>query len=864
MKKYVLAVLFLVIDCSFAIGQITIHAVQITSPLANEEICVASSVPISATFKNGDNTTRTLIAHFQIYNIVTRNHVYSQTDTLRNVPAGASVDTTFPAYVTNPNILNQLGSFLACAGVTELNNTGWPFADSSCVRIFGIRTTALSFRDPSDNYSKTAAGDIPDQTKWVSLGAKVVEGENETWDPPPPKYMKADGGVGPDTLFAPVIRMDRSDVNGNIYSGSGVGDTLVSFPFNLTAQTRVVLTFDFMRAGKHLYPDLWDAVTMNGPEQTVLGSSGEVIRPGDSLILEFKDTSEPACNPSAGGWKEIVGIDGGQDLEFQSFWIFFNYTSALCKIGGKVLPAIPLDRKYFNNGFRFRLRLKAKNDEKGSTPKDDDDPWYVDNLSLQVPFLPEIEVKWAHVVTPYTKIPFSAAAALPVFVSIRNNFSGYISPPLPIVVEIDDTNGQILYKRTDTITSLAGGADTIIRFPDWNAQNANNNSSAFIVKVSLASASYDDYTPDNHTFSNFFLNVEKGDNAIQEYAYDDAGITPGRGQGNDIPFLTKITGQGVGFSSSSGSYAMKFVLPETDTVYGSRIYFGGGNSAPDGIRISLLQGNPNSCVPGDPVQPAGKTVLEEVRRGGVFDQFWPYYFPQPVVLPAGTYWLAVSQLSLESIMLGGDLSRGGGVIRIASDTAPQISPIYSNPYGTQWSPTQNNGDVSCAFAVEVTAGSGNWLPWAAGSGFWPTNNFGSGNQAYSWNPVVAAPFIRGGSYMPMIRVMVGSLGSIRSGIGGEHPKNFGFEEIYPNPITPSSGSAEFRFILSESGSVSLSIYDGMGREIRKLSLGELEEGIHSGRWDGRDGNGLFVSPGIYFCRLSEGSRSAQGKIIVVR
>lgn len=97
-----------------------------------------SSIPISASFKNRDTTSRTLLARFVIRNIVTKVSTYIYSDTLLHVPGGTSVDTTFPDYVTNPNILSQLGSFLACASITAIDSQGvpipdWAFADSSSI-----------------------------------------------------------------------------------------------------------------------------------------------------------------------------------------------------------------------------------------------------------------------------------------------------------------------------------------------------------------------------------------------------------------------------------------------------------------------------------------------------------------------------------------------------------------------------------------------------------------------------------------------------------------------------------------------------------------------------------------------------------
>ncbi len=862
MKKYILAVLSLIMTCSVANAQHS-NAIQIHSPAPNEEICLASSIPISASFKNNDTISRTIIARFVIRNIVTNIADYFNADTLRNISPGASIDTIFTPYITNPNILNQLGSFLACASIVALDSAGypitdWTFADSSCVRIFGIRTTALPFNEPSDGYSKTLKSDIPDQTKWVSLGATIVDGNLETWDPPPPRYDDSSGGVGPDGLLDPVIRLDRSDANNKLYDGSGVGDTLISFPFNLLGQTKCILAFDFMRGGRNLYPDLWDSQMMLGPEQTVLNKNGEVLRSGDSLILEFKDTSESSCNPNL--WNRIAAIDGGLDAEFQSCLVKLNVASATLKITGKAPDTIAFSQNYFNSKFRYRLRLKANNNADGtSSTKDDDDPWYIDNISLQVPRRPEIEVRWVRVVTPYTKIPFSAASALPVYFSVRNNETD-VAIGFPVNVLILDSKGDTAYFQTISVHSLRGGADTVVRLPDWNAQHfvTDKFPITFTVNAALASSSYDNYTQDNGTFSTFYLNCDVSANAIQEFAYDD-GI-------NDIPAITRIVNAGIGFSNSSGSYAMKFTLPHSDTVFGGRIYFTDASGSPDGIRISLFKDDPINCTPGEIFKRAdgSDVMLTDVRRGNLFNQFWPYYFPTPAVVPAGSYWLVISQLGLNNFQMGGNVSRGGGSITVADSIAPHISPIYSSPYGTQWSPTKNNGDVSCAYAIETPAASGNWKKWMPESGWWPTNFSGTGNQQVTWNPNIAPPFNRGGSFLPLMRVMVGSVSTPYNKITVNKRRDFGFDEIYPNPITSASASVELHFILSEDGLATLIIYDEMGREVRRLIRSTFEKGKHVERWDGRDANGSTLSQGIYFCRLTERGKSASAKLIIVK
>ena len=732
-----------------------VRAIQVSYPPRNFEICLGTSVTPKAKFTNVDSILHQSIkVRFQIRNVVTGIAVYSRVLILLNVPPGGSVDTSFAPYATNPNILAQLGTFNACGVATTFDSSDinlgdqWPFDDTVCTRVFGVRRTTQPYRDASNNYSKTSSADIPDQTLWISIGAQVVDGEDATWDPPPPRDLNGTG-YGPDGFHSPVIRIDRSDVDGNQYGPNNTGDTLMSFPINLQGQTRANLTFDYMRSGKQYYPWLWDADAMLGPEQTVVNINGAVVRPGDSLVLEFKKPTEPGCNPAASGWNQITAIDGGRDFEFKQFFMTLQSLKTV---------------NYFTADFRFRFRLKAKYDAPNPPPPvDDDDPWFIDNPTVIVPKKPEIEVMWVRIVNPYTKIPASQAVTLPVYVDVKN-MSSDVAIAFPIKVQILDPSGNTIYWQTVTVNSLQAGTDSVIQMPNWNAQDATAGNSTYIANAWLNQPGYDSYEDDNGTYTKFNLNVETGDNAVQEFAYDHAGVTPSVGGGNDMPNIVQIAGAGIGFSNFNGSFASKFKLSTKDTVYGVRVYFANANQAPDYIRVSLLNGDPSSCTPQDTVLQAGvQTTFQDVRRGGFFNQFWSYFFPKPIILAGGAdagatkgiYWISVSQLGLNNFENGGDLSRGGGWIKVADGLTPQIVPIYNSPYGTQYGngPADNDGDVSCVWAIEVTAGSGAWAKWMPTSGWWPTMGPAGLPLAIKTN-VNFGPQIWGGSYTPMIRPLV--------------------------------------------------------------------------------------------------------------
>ncbi len=721
-----------------------VRAVAVVFPTRNYEICLGTSVRPAASYMNVDLVAQTFKVKFQIRNVVTGVAVYGRVVTLNNMlPGQTRVDSSFASYTTNPNLLTQLGTFKACAVATSYGATDqflgdqWPFDDTVCIRVFGIRTTNLPFNDPSNDYSVTQAGEIPDQRKWVSIGAQVVDGDATSYDPPPPRTAPDDpNGYGASAMKSPVIKLDRIDIDGNVYSGSNVGDTLVSFPFNLVGQSKATLSFAYQRSGTNVYPWLWDAQTLFGPEWTILNAANQVVRAGDSLLIEYKLPTQPACNPAANGWRYIAAIDGGQDFQYKKIGVTLE----------KFKPGL----NFFTKDFRFRLRLKAKFDAATPPPDDDGDDWFIDNIALQVPRKPEIEVMWVRVVTPYTKQPASQAVSMPIYVHLANN-STDVAVAFPVRVQILSQSGNTVYWAIQTVTSLRGGTDTTIAMPNWNAQVAGE-SGDFVVHAWLAQNGYDSYTDDNGTFTKFFLDVNSGGPDPQEFAYDD--------NTNDWPGITLFNGEGVGFSNFSGSFATKFKLQAKDTLYGVRVYFANGNQSPDAIRISVLKGNPGCFPSGDTV---GGGLIEDVRKGQLFNQFWPYYFPKPIVLSGGTnsptqgyYWISIGQLSLDQMMMGADVSRGGGRVNVADGISPRIQAMYNDPLGTLHGQYNSTGDVSCVWAIEQTASSGTWGTWMPSVGWWPTNGAVAGGWGLRWatNPRVSFPYNIGGSYTPMIRAMV--------------------------------------------------------------------------------------------------------------
>ncbi len=88
------------------------------------------------------------------------------------------------------------------------------------------------------------------------------------------------------------------------------------------------------------------------------------------------------------------------------------------------------------------------------------------------------------------------------------------------------------------------------------------------------------------------------------------------------------------------------------------------------------------------------------------------------------------------------------------------------------------------------------------------------------------------------------------------PARFSLEQNYPNPFNPAT---KVRFELRVTGSVSLKIYDVLGREVETLVSGEKRPGKYEIVWNA----GRFAS-GIYFYRLSAGGFSQVRKMILIK
>jgi hypothetical protein len=91
---------------------------------------------------------------------------------------------------------------------------------------------------------------------------------------------------------------------------------------------------------------------------------------------------------------------------------------------------------------------------------------------------------------------------------------------------------------------------------------------------------------------------------------------------------------------------------------------------------------------------------------------------------------------------------------------------------------------------------------------------------------------------------------------GEVPGVYVLEPNYPNPFNPTTS---IRFSLPQAGSVTLRVFDMLGRQITTLVDDALPAGWHSVTWDAHG-----ASSGIYLYHLQAGSFQASRRMTLIK
>lgn len=93
------------------------------------------------------------------------------------------------------------------------------------------------------------------------------------------------------------------------------------------------------------------------------------------------------------------------------------------------------------------------------------------------------------------------------------------------------------------------------------------------------------------------------------------------------------------------------------------------------------------------------------------------------------------------------------------------------------------------------------------------------------------------------------------------PVEFSLEQNYPNPFNPTT---IINYSLPNNSTVSLRIYDMLGREVKSLVNSEVAAGKHTIEWKGDDNSGNKVATGVYIYRITAGNFISSKKMLLVK
>ncbi len=744
---------------------------------------------------------------------------------VEGVPPYAFVEVKFPPFETNTYLPNHVGRLTAtviaepkqCAG-GSFGGYGdmWPFDDTVRVRLFGVKRLTSFYDNVNDFSVVRRLGPIPSANKWVSIDADVVDGNQATYNPPPPR-----GPAGSNPLFqinSPVIRLNRDRLDGSRVPRGG--DQIISFPIDIRGKEGAVLAFSVERTGRppaNSFDRDWSAQTAVGPEHRVFYNGDpnrQWDRAPDELLVEF-------AKPSPDGYNNIVNIpenqwnvhprldDPGKTIKDNPAFTLFggggyrrgfsevNPDSALTKDQGLRADLfddgkddhfqrvyIPLPdylfnpTDYFDDGtypdagkyFRFRIRLNAQEHYGPPTPVSDDaDNFYIDNVEI-IPLLevPDLEISYVKAKWPYTQAPASQCQRIPIEVKVYNN-SSFAAQSFAVQVWIkrrNDPDNKRVYCRYISVPQLAPHSSVVLPMPVWNARLTTPGEYVISARVIYNLASGDAQPLNDSTYSIF--NLVFGDS----FAYD-----PVSGQ-NDAPQEAQIPGKGLnllgtasggyntntafGVPVGSGNLAMKFRVLTQDTIYGYKAYFASLNQDLLNIRFQVYRdagGAPGQVLAASRIlRQRGRDDIRIVDCAfGCFDEYTDYVLPQPVILPPNTYWMSATQLGAEGYELGASKYRMGMVTTHYNTLPPGLGANGTSLLIHKEFRTFNRQGKLIndnVFAFENSAGSGTWIQ------FTPT----IGNPAYAFlehigrippNSFFSARTYTRGTWVPMIRPYFG-------------------------------------------------------------------------------------------------------------
>ncbi|MGY8815883.1 MAG: T9SS type A sorting domain-containing protein, partial [Gammaproteobacteria bacterium] len=93
------------------------------------------------------------------------------------------------------------------------------------------------------------------------------------------------------------------------------------------------------------------------------------------------------------------------------------------------------------------------------------------------------------------------------------------------------------------------------------------------------------------------------------------------------------------------------------------------------------------------------------------------------------------------------------------------------------------------------------------------------------------------------------------------PTDFKLYQNSPNPFNPST---HIRFDLPKDESISLIIYNVVGKEVVQINRDNLSAGSHVINWKGQDQYGTPLPSGLYIYRLMAGNKVSTKKMLLLK
>lgn len=647
------------------------------------------------------------------------------------VPPYGFVQVAFPDFETNfqPNLVGRLradalAQNLSCAGVTL--GEEWTFDNSCSIRLHGLRVLNNFYDNVSGFHYTRRNGTIPDSYKWVSHGAEAVDGRKHTFNPPPPIDVVEAPGNPDVTLVAPVMRMNRVDETGQDLAPGG--DELISFPIDLRGRSSAVLSFSYQRTGippANTFDRGWSDEIRIGPEVRVvedgLWESTAPLQEPDVLELHFANPSPDSFNNIVNipddGWSvhpNIADLDN-PIVDNPAFTVFGgggyrrgfhedNPDSALTRRQGlrydsldagsdpafvKAWVCVPdyilNEPSDGNRYFRFKLKVKAKDDGIVKYPRDDFDDFYIDNVVVMPPTeTPDLEMSTVTIgqqneAFPYSAFPASQAEGIPIQIKIVNN-SNLPSRAFSAVAMLSEKGGgteKIAYCWVQTLPFLRAKTETVKIFPIWNSRQFRSLTYFAAAKVLVPGG---DPNPLNDITSSFytldFANVLAYDkpDIVGTNSAESFAETPGKGinlRAYNSGRFSSATAFGDDAGSVSGRIAVKFGLSRQDTILGYQPYFAALADNTQEVHFAIHENEggipaPNPLPGSFMRRERGRYDLdarEQPSTGAtddlIFGEYATYLLPKELVLPPGKYWMVISQTGQEGLELGASAYRMG-------------------------------------------------------------------------------------------------------------------------------------------------------------------------------------------------------------